>query len=116
MISLRSTLCAFTLLIIASTSDATHCYGTIKALYIDASGNVLIQPSFRNDWLQICNSVSAWNSIDPITCKSWTALATTLRVTQEQSVIYYASSTLACDTIPAYGAAPAPGYLMYYVP
>jgi hypothetical protein len=114
--SLKFVFLAAISLLVSAESRATHCYGTIKALYVDASSNVLILPSFRNDWVQICNSQSAWSGIDPGTCKIWIGLATTLRVTQEQAVVYYSSASLACDTIPSYGEAPAPGYIMYYLP
>jgi hypothetical protein len=100
----------------SAESRATHCYGTIDALYVDAASNVFIQPSFRNNWVQICNSLSAWNGIDPGTCKIWIGLATTLRATRDQAVVWYASDSEACNAIPTYGSAPAPGYIMYYVP
>ena len=102
-------------LLFSAESRATHCYGTISALYVDAASNVFIRPSFRDNWLQICNSLSAWNGIDPGTCKVWISLATTLRVTKEQAVIWYPNDAVVCNTLPTYGEAPAPGYLMYYI-
>jgi len=111
----RYVVSALLLLTFATAPHANQCYGTIDALYVDSAGNVLIDPSFRNGWLQICNAISPWNGIDPVTCKTWIALATTLRVTREQAVVSY-SATIACDALPAYGAAPGPAYVMYYVP
>ena len=102
-------------LVFSVESRATHCYGTIKALYVDAGSNVFILPSFRDEWIQICNSLSTWNGIDPGTCKVWISLATALRVTKEQAVVWYPSSSVVCSALPTYGGSPAPGYLMYYV-
>jgi len=112
---LRAVICGTAIFSLCGVAHAGVCYGTVGAIYVDSSNNVLIRPSFRNDWLQICDLVDSWNGIDPVTCKSWLALATTLRVTQEQIVISYSTST-ACDALPTYAGAPPPGYIMYYLP
>lgn len=77
------TAAALTLALFSSESIANQCTGTIRGLYIDGGGNVIVNPSFRGDWIPICNVTTSSSGVDPATCKSWMALATTLRVTQE---------------------------------
>jgi hypothetical protein len=98
---------------VSIAAHADHCYGTIRALNIDSGGNVTIYGSFGG-WFQVCNLTSVWKAVDPIVCKSWTAVLTTLRATQEQTDIAYSSAT--CSTLPHDGATPAPLYVGYYLP
>ncbi len=98
---------------VSFAAHADHCYGTISALNIDSSGNVTIYGSFGG-WFQVCNLTSVWKAVDPSICKPWTAVLTTLRVTQEQVDIAYGSAT--CSTLPHDGATPAPAYVAYYLP
>jgi hypothetical protein len=95
------------------TAHADHCYGTIPALDIDSSGSVLIYESFGG-WYQVCNLTTTWKAVDPAICKSWTAVLTALRVTQEQVDVAYSST--ACSALPHDAAAPAPAYVGYYLP
>lgn len=94
-------------------AHADHCYGSIRALIVDNSGNVTLYASYGG-WYQVCNVNSTWKGVDIATCKSWVALLTTLRVTQEQADISYSST--ACTALPHDANAPAPYYVGYYLP
>lgn len=86
---------------------AEFCRGRITHILVDALGSTVIVPTFRDDWLQICNVLQPWKGISADLCRSWKALAKTLRVAQEFETLYYADST-PCNLLPTYGDAPAP--------
>lgn len=107
---------AMTALILSRSAHADQsCTGTISAFYISSNGAAFVQPSFSPNWLQMCSQTTSWNGVDPQTCKSWIAMVMTLRVTQEAAIMRYAGDT-PCASLPAYGAAPAPMYVMHYTP
>lgn len=108
------------LLLLASVGVGTAqadqwCYGQIKSIYMTDSGNVLVVTTFNPSWLQICHLQTTWNGVTPEICKSWYALALTLRVTGETAGLHYSGST-ACNALPNYGAAPAPTAFMIAAP
>lgn len=94
-----------------SAKAAQWCSGKILGMYVDASSNVSIWGSYRSEWTTICNVSTAWKGIPTDLCKSWVALVTTLRITQEFATVFYSDDT-ACSAILSYGTAPAPGYIM----
>lgn len=93
-----------------SVHAATVCQGQVKALLVDNLGAVMVLPTFRSDWLQMCSVSAPWKGISVDLCKSWMGLMTVLRVTQEPGTFYY-NEDIACNAIPTYTVAPAPAYV-----
>lgn len=100
--------------IYGANARADQCSGRVLGIFVNNTGNLYIQASYRNEWTQICNVTSTWKGISPDLCKQWSSLVTALRVTQEPVVVYY-SETMACNAIPYYTDAPAPVYVMIAV-
>lgn len=88
------------------------CSGTLSNLYIDAAGTVLVAPSWRGDYVQVCNINQANAAgITPTTCVAWVSLMRSAVSRSAQTIVYY-SDAPACNAMPTYGAAPSPSYLM----
>ncbi len=92
------------------------CTGTIAQLWIDAGGNVMAYPSWRADHVRICNvndSVTTSNGIPvtPTTCLGWAALLRSAIQNQKATIIYY-NEAPTCSSLPTYGSAPVPYYVM----
>lgn len=108
------------LLVLASVGFGTAqadqwCYGQITSIYVTDTGSVLAATTFNPSWLQICHLQTTWKGVAVEICKSWQALALTLRVTGETAGLHYAGST-ACNALPNYGSAPAPTAFMVAPP
>ena len=94
-----------------TASADVFCRGVIHQMYIQADGGLQIFPSFRNDWLQLCNLNATRAGVTVDTCKAWLALITTLQVTQQPVTIAYPGGS-ACDALATSQYAPAPAYVM----
>lgn len=90
---------------------AAYCDSYVDQFFTTQAGDVLVLPAFRNDWVQICNVQSAWNGVSPATCTSWLSTLISGMISRKQFTFYYASASV-CSTIPTYGSAPAPGYVL----
>lgn len=95
---------------ITSAHAATWCGGRVSGVLTDAGGRVYVYPSFRNDWVQICNLATAWKGVSIDICKSWLATVTALRLTGESTVFHY-NETFTCNAIASYDSAYSPAYI-----
>jgi hypothetical protein len=92
------------------------CAGTVANLYLSSDGTVLVWTSWRNDYLKICNvndpvPSSVNTSVTPTVCMSWLSLLRTAIQSQRQVTTYYGEAP-ACASLPTYGGAPVPDYVM----
>ena len=113
----RITLAAASLAMVAQPVQAAptpqHCYGTIERMFHDVAGTVYVLPTFRNDWIAICNVNAAWKGATPDLCKAWVSEVLSVILANKSVTIYY-DDVPSCATIPHYNLAPAPGYIMVY--
>lgn len=91
-------------------SAYVYCVGRISEILTEASGAVMVLPTFRNDWLQVCNLTGPWKGVPVDVCKSWVGTLTTVRITQDLSMFYYDAES-SCSSIPSYANASSPGYI-----
>ena len=97
----------------AEGATPNWCNGTVTSVYTDSLGNVYVFGSYRGDYTQVCNVTSAWGAISPQTCVVWVSNLTTAVATKLPVIVFYADlGTNTCATIPTYGNAPAPSYVM----
>lgn len=94
----------------AHAQGPAYCYGTVRYTLTAADGVVLVMPSFRNDWIQVCNTTTTWNGVSGSICNIWVAYLTTAAASQKQVIIAY-SSLSSCGGMSTYGSAPAPTYI-----
>lgn len=98
--------------IVIAQSYSIWCAGTIGAVYVDNSGDVLFKPSWRGDWLEACSLKGTWNNVDPLTCSVWYSMLVTAYQGQKQTTMEYSSPYSACANIPTYANAAPPNYVM----
>lgn len=109
-VACTAALCAITP---ARASDL-WCDGTLANLWVNKHGTVLVLPSWRSDYVQVCN-VNEANAagVTPSTCLSWLALMRSALQRNAQTTMYYSGVAAAtCAAMPIYEAAPTPYYVM----
>lgn len=111
----RVTLAALGFAMVAQPVQAApqYCTGTIEHMFHDASGVVYILPTFRNDWIAICNINAAWQGVTSELCKAWLSEVLSVILANKAVTLYY-SDIPSCATIPHYSYAPAPYYIMVH--
>lgn len=88
------------------------CSGTVSQVSAHADGGIAIRTSWNTNAVQICNSTTAWKGVPTEACKRWHAAALLARTTQQTLDVYYGNTAAAnCASMPANGAADAPGTL-----
>ena len=89
------------------------CYGTITQVLTYADGTVSIFPTWRNDWINVCNLNNTVKGISPMTCVAWYAVIKSAASKQPlQTTVMFYQDMAACEVVPTYANSPAPGYLM----
>ena len=103
-IFLRIQLCIIMLLPI--TAWGVLCSGEVMNSYISVGGNLIIKPTWRNDYTKLCNV-----NDDPIVCALWSGYVAS-SMNDNTSLIVSYSSIGSCSTIPTYSSSPTPDYVM----
>jgi len=78
--------------------------GTVDAVQSGAAGTVLVKPSWRGDWVQICSAAAAWKGVAVESCKRWGAAAMLAYVTGSPASLHYDNATAASCAEMATGA------------
>ena len=104
----------FMLMLTSFQANAYHfCEGKIETVWTEGVGNVYIVGSWRKDHTQICNLTSTWNGVQRDVCKAWLSAAQLAYAEKFNVTVRYNDDNIkSCSTIPVYGAAPAPNYIM----
>ena len=96
----------------ASVAQAQQWCGTkVRDQYINSSGDLVVYASIRNDYLQVCNLNTTWKSVTPQTCAGWYGLIKSA-VSRNASMTFLYNESTPCTSIPRYGDAPVPIYIM----
>jgi len=101
---------AGSLLVAANANADIWCSGKLAGVYINASGDVIINASWRNDWTRICNLNAA--APGTVTCSLWASFATTAWQGNRNVRVMYSGGPTSCSAIPSYNGAPIPDYVM----
>jgi hypothetical protein len=87
------------------------CQGTMSNLFVSSDGTVYVLPSYRADYTRICNLNTETGGVSVVNCAAWLAMLRNA-VQRQSTVLVYYGDVPACNSIPTYGAAPLPGYVM----
>lgn len=87
------------------------CTGKINHVLQEVTGGVQVHVSFRNDWVQICNQNGTGGGASADVCKGCLSQALSA-VALGREVTFFYGDIPSCETMPTYGAAPAPGYFL----
>lgn len=90
-----------------------YCSGTLVSVYMDASGNVIVQGSWRYDYTQLCSDQGSFGGIDSVTCLAWFGAAVKAQGSQSKVIVYYPNDGgSTCANLPTYSNSLVPGYFM----
>lgn len=96
----------------ASTAfAAVYCSGTVANLTVKSGGDVMVLPSWRNDYITLCNLNTTRGTVAPAVCAGWFTALRSAVTNQENTLTSYPGST-ACASIPTYSNSPTPDYFM----
>ena len=104
--------CALCLICQPISATELWCSGTVGNLFVDSSGNVLVLPTWRGDFIQVCNVNNPWNGVSVQTCFSWFSILKGANGKPTLTTTYYNGATATCNVLLTYGASPAPAYVM----
>ena len=88
------------------TAWGVLCSGEVMNSYISVGGNLIIKPSWRNDYTKLCNV-----NDEPIVCSLWSGYVTT-SMNDNTSLIVSYSNEASCSNLSTYSSAPTPDYVM----
>ena len=98
-----------TLPALPAAAGTLACNGTIAQVMTTASSDLRVVPSWRNDWVTLCNVVSPWKGVPVDACKRWHAQALAAQIAQTNTQTAYASTAAtACAQMAVASAADAP--------
>jgi hypothetical protein len=87
------------------------CSSTVSQTWMWRDGGLYLLAGFRGDHLQVCNINETWKGITPATCASWQGMIRSA-VARKTSMLFYYAEPTPCASIPTYGNAPSPSYIM----
>ena len=94
---------------------AIQCSGKISQSYVDWDGNLIVLPSWRGDFVRLCNirqsQTGDGKTIDPVTCKGWFAEVLAAVAADKGTVVFY-DGIASCSTVPTYYSSPLPNYVL----
>jgi hypothetical protein len=88
------------------------CYGLTNNAITYATGDVMVLPAWRGDWIVICNVNTPRNNVSPSTCFSWfSAINNSILYNKPVGYYFAGIDQSACATLPTYSSAPTPVYV-----
>ncbi len=94
-----------------ASADQVWCSGKVSNLWVSSDGTVFVLPSWRGDHIGFCNLSRDVGSISAKTCASWYGLLAIAVSNKADTTIFYPDAP-SCSTMPTYGSAPSPYYVM----
>jgi len=97
----------------SNASATAWCSGPITNTLTYSNGTVMILSSWRSGWTQICNVKEEWKGVAPEVCYVWFSHVSSAITEDKSMTVYYTGIQQSeCATMPTYGGAPAPAYVM----
>lgn len=91
------------------------CSGTVNEIVHTVTGELRIKPSWRGEWITLCNTATAWKGIPTDICKLWQAQALGAQITQTGALLQYPSTAAStCAVMGTLGTADAASALTTY--
>ena len=92
-----------------------YCSGTVSKLYVNKSGEVWVNGTWRTDdqFTMICDLDTTWNDLSPSDCKNWfPMLQGALHAATPVTIYYPLSGTANCTELLTNSNSPAPHYVV----
>lgn len=87
------------------------CNGAIINVWVQSDGSAFIHGDWRGAHTMICSVNASWKGVSSEVCKTWLGIAQQAHATQKPVIVRY-SNVSSCKSIPHYGNAPSPEYIM----
>ncbi len=98
---------------LSHADELFNCRGKIQSAWVDASGLLLINPTWANKSVGLCRLTTKHNNIEPEICTAWVSIALTAVTTQKPTTTQYRVSELsACSAISTYSQSESARYFM----
>jgi hypothetical protein len=112
-LGLRTLGAIFASAFVASPAYAdAYCASPVNEALTFASGDVMVFPAWRNDWLAICNINTTRNNVTPQVCFAWFSTINNAILYNKSVGFYYSGiDPTGCPSIPVYTISPAPLYV-----
>jgi hypothetical protein len=95
-----------------SAMATIYCQGNVVNLYVSQSGDVIFQPTYRNDYTQVCNLHGGWQGITTETCFAWYSQLMSAKIHAKNVLLQYDGVGYTCANMATYGNTPKAGYVM----
>jgi|SRR5688572_12346291 hypothetical protein len=95
-----------------SAMATIYCQGSVVNLYVSESGDVIFQPTYRNDYTKVCNLQGDWQGISTETCFAWYGQLMAAKIHAKNVLLQYDGIGYTCANISTYGNSPKAGYVM----
>lgn len=113
MIKMFSIALAVTMFAFATPGHAGYCSGVANNALTYSNGDVMANVSWRVDWVKLCSLTQTYGDVSPQTCFAWFSVINNSMSYNKSLTVYYPTiSDAECATMPTYGGAPIPGYVM----
>lgn len=98
---------------VASAQTAQYCGGKVSYLYVTKLGDVVVNAAVVGNYVQVCNINADWKGVSPVTCMGWVSLLRSAVSRNSDTLFNYIDAAVtSCASVPSYGSAPAPYYVM----
>jgi hypothetical protein len=114
---MKQLLCALTisgfLMAVNPAKADIYCYGGVDEAFVQIDGAFAMHPTWRNDWVTLCNVKTTYKGVDSTTCLAWYTIINNAILYNKVAGVYYAgyNNESDCASIPTYATAPAPIYV-----
>jgi hypothetical protein len=99
------------LMLSSQASASVYCSGKIKDLHVRRDGSVVIFYFPRGDYIDICNINVDRGGASATTCRGWLSIFESA-IARTVDITFYYDADVTCATLPTYGSAPTPYYVM----
>ena len=97
----------------SASAGNIYCQSSVTSVTVSSSGEVLLNASYRADYMQVCNLHGNWQGIDTETCYAWYSQLIAAKTHAKDVLLnYQTSATYTCANLPTYETAPVPAYVM----
>lgn len=95
----------------SASAAALTCTGTIDQVRLVTDGSLQVLPSWRGDWVALCNVNAIWKTVPIEVCKRLHASALTAQTTRGDTTTYYGNTAaVSCTAMPIGTGADSPTY------
>lgn len=91
------------------------CKGSLSEILYTTTSELRVRPSWRSNWITLCNTSVAWKGVPPEVCQLWQAQVLIAQITQGGTTLQYDSTAATgCATMGTNSNADGASFLANY--